>query len=549
MSDQQGVDADQAKEDEPPGGRDGSGRKIELGPLGVGLVLFFLGIIVGFPLAIIGSTFLTENAGIIVAVVLTVAIILGVLGAALILFRRRILSYLFSVSTAKLEEFSKPLSDTARHILERESSAAIASAEQLTRLAFARWAWIATRRWLVASLTGLLAALAALAGTALLFRQNEILTIQLTRLEQQNSLLASQIGLGEAQRSAEILTGLLDIGAQLAQETEVLLKDGRPQPVFKIEELSNGLRARIVAATHAVRPYRYLKNATVDPRDIDGINRAALARRPEILADPKAIDGIDRSAFANSLIDRPVSPERGMIVTLLFNSGIYETERLSFENADFAYADIRASVISEMSFRFARLRFSDFSRLQLNTLKFGAAELDHARFRHAVLRACDFSGIPFYQDVHPYKGDPSLPIQRTNLTGADFSDSILLDTAFASINGLAMNFDRAILSEANFDDASISGTTFRNTVLVASSFEGASLKAVDFDGAIVFEADFLSRLSREARTGTFKADRYVVEPLSQPDFDAHPRAPQFFSVPQHLIAGKSAYRIKRVGGF
>jgi len=519
-----------------------------IGPMGLGLLLFALGIGVGFPLAIVSNEFLTANADVIVSVAMTALLFLCVFGAVILVLRKKILAYLFSVTTARLDQFAGPLADTARYIVDRQPAEAVASAERLTKLAFARWAWISTRRWLIASLTGLLAAMAALAGTALLFRQNELLAVQTLRLEQQNELIQTQTGLGEAQRSAGILPGLLDIGVGLAEETQRLKDDGRSAPIFGLIELSEGLRARMIAATLATRPYQYLQGATVDPRDTNGLLRTALARRPEIVGDASALEG-PKSGVANILIDRPKSPERGVIITLLHGAGIYETELLSFFGADFSYAEIRNPTLAQMSFRHARLRFSDFSWVHLNSVKFGAAELEHARFRNAVLKNTDFSGIPTDKVEPPYKGDPDTALWPTSLAGADFSGAALFKCGFATVNALVMNFDGALLSEADFSGSAISGGTFRQAILVAPNFSGAELKGIDLDGAIVFDKDFLDRLERDAAPATFIKSRYTIELIDIAELQRHPLAHQFFAVPEELIDGVTPYRVRRVADY
>jgi len=548
MSDHQIFDEQREAESANASGGSG-GDEFDTSPVGIGLLLFTLGIGVGFPLAIVGSEFLSVNADVVVTIVLTALFILCVIGTVFLIFRQRILRYLFNVSSAQLEQFAGPLAETARHIVDRKADAAASSAEKLTKLAFARWAWISTRRWLIGSLTGLLAAMAALAGTALLFRQNELLATQTVRLEQQNDLIKTQIGLGEAQRTAGLLPALLDIGAGLAGETEALLKDGRQSPIFQLSEISQGLRARMVATTLAVRPYRYLQGAAVDPRDTEGLIRHALSRRPEILKNPEITRRDLSRDPASTLIDRPTSPERGVIIALLHGAGIHQTELLSFVGADFSFADIRVPTLNLISFKFARLRFADFSRVYINSISFGAAELDHARFRHAVIKKCSFSGIPGDQVEPPYASDPSISNFRSNLAGVDFSNATILETGFSSINGLAMNFDNAILSQVNFDGAAISGSTFRNTVLVATSFKGTDVKSIDLDGAYVFEEDFLNRIAKETAKGTFVKGRFAAEAVDLSELGNHPMANQLFAIPETLISDKQLYRIKRVDEF
>ncbi|WP_346898335.1 pentapeptide repeat-containing protein [uncultured Roseibium sp.] len=524
-------------------------KRLEFSTVTIGLILFMIGIAVGFPLAVIGTSFLTENAGILVSIILTLAGVIALLGTLILLFRRRILQFLFNVSATQLELFSRPLSETARSIMDKNPASAINSAEELTRLLLARWTWISTRRWLIGSLTGLIASLAALAGTALLFRQNELIAIQTTRLEQQNDLLVTQIELGEAQRTAGIVQGLLEIGDKLSQETEALKNDGRPGAFFKLDELTNGIRARIIAATQSARPYRYLQTSLVNANDTNALNMLAMSRRPEILRNPELVAELAGRRNRGILREYPVSPERGVILSMLYSAGILETELLSFFGADFSYSEVAIDTLNLMTFRFARLRFSSFEHMALNSVTFGGASLDKARFRNSVLTKCDFSSIPSDKVEPPYRGDPGMAYMPTTMAGVDFTDAVVLDADFTNVHALAMNFDGALVSNTTFNGADIGGSTFRNAILVSPDFTGAGLQSVDFDGAIVFGADFLEKAMSQAQEGTFKPERFEMAEITFGEVETHPRAVQIFSVPEELISGQKPFRIKRVKPF
>ena len=144
-------------------------------------------------------------------------------------------------------------------------SEATDSARDLAELVLARYAWVSTRRWLMATITAFIAAIAALAGSALLFQQNQLLRTQIglmedqnTRIGEQNRFIQSQIELGEAQRSTSIVPEILELGSLIAQEVEQFNTAAGTSP--SIAGLSPSLRARIIAATVAARPYRYLRN-------------------------------------------------------------------------------------------------------------------------------------------------------------------------------------------------------------------------------------------------------------------------------------------------
>ena len=525
---------------------------------GSALLVFIIGVACGIPAAIFMPGFLTDHGSVVLGIVLGAFLFVTVVLALIFVFRQPLWRWVFKRTEVEVTRFASPLADVARYAANQKVEEATAAARDFAEIALARYAWVTTRRWLVASITGLIAAMAALAGSALLFEQNkllraqsELLVEQNTRIDEQNGLLRTQISLGEAERSASIVPELLTISSLLGEETGRLAGDGRPGSVFFLSELSEPLRNRIVAATNVARPYRYLAATGVESRDGQAVTVAALARRTDLAERLKSLPGwSDPPADATDLIDRPLSPERGQIITMLFNAGIYQTELLSFRGADFSHAEIRLPTLGLVSFRHATLRFADLSWLRIVEAKFGAAWLEHARFRHAIINRADFAGIPGDKIEPPFASDQSSDMRPTQLAGTDFSGAVIAATTFANSVGLAVNYDDAALVDCDFSGAVIAAGTFRNALLMDVKFEGADLKSVDFDGAIIFEPDFPGRLNREAAPGSFVRDRYVAEEVDLAVPEAHPG---WIELSNHYdparLEGVTAYRLRRVKDF
>lgn len=98
----------------------------------------------------------------------------------------------------------------------------------------ARYSWIATRRWVIASLTSLIAAMAALAGTALLFKQNELISTQTellreqnVRIEEQTKPIQTDVQLAEAARNAQLSVEITEIAAELGRVVDRVNGDGK----------------------------------------------------------------------------------------------------------------------------------------------------------------------------------------------------------------------------------------------------------------------------------------------------------------------------------
>jgi hypothetical protein len=85
-----------------------------------------------------------------------------------------------------------PAEQTIEHLVAGNQQLAVASATDLLRALLARHAWLSTRRWMLATLIGMMAAFAGLATAALMAKQNSLLQDQNAKLEVQTKLIAAQ---------------------------------------------------------------------------------------------------------------------------------------------------------------------------------------------------------------------------------------------------------------------------------------------------------------------------------------------------------------------
>ncbi|WP_423067409.1 pentapeptide repeat-containing protein [Devosia sp. CN2-171] len=521
-----------------------------IGPVGLSIIVFFLGVVVGIPVANFGADVLVRYAGEVFAILFAVFLVAVLIAALIALFRKQIWSAIFKRAEFEVDRFARPLADVAQFAAEQKVQEATGAARDLAELVLARYAWVSTRRWLMATITALIAAIAALAGSALLFQQNQLLRTQIglmgdqnSRIEEQNRFIQSQIELGEAQRSTSIVPEILEIGSLLAQEVQQFQAGAAPS----IASLSPGLRARIIAATTAARPYRYLRNPLTD-LDEQLLMSSGLLRRTDLAASATirqqldAVSGNVQFAGAQSgvMSDRPLSPERGQILALLIYNGLTDFSELN--GADFSFAEVRAaSMGSSLRFRFASLRFSNFDRQLLVGAEFDGAHLEHARFRNANINYTRF-GVG---ELPSISGGEGLK-QGAQLSGADFSGAILKHVAFDGSRGFGINFDGGIVHQVTFGGTSMAGSTFRGTIVGVADFTGADLKSVDLDGAIVFDAAFLDTVAAQAAPESFVRDRFEIAAITPDEFARHPLWSDAWL---DGLEAKQAYRITRVGAF
>lgn len=546
MSEESGI-----SEDPKPSGKSSPHN---IGIVGLSIVVFLVGVVVGVPIANFGADVLVEYAGQVFGVLFGVFLVVVIIASLVALFRRRIWGVVFKRAEFEMERFARPLAEVAKFAAEQRVAEATEAARNLAEMALARYAWVSTRRWLLASITALIAAIAALAGSALLFQQNNLLRTQIglmgdqnARIEEQNRFIQSQIELGEAQRSTSIVPEILNIGAEVAREVDELRASGNGAPA--ISDLSPSLRARIVAASTASRPYRYLRTP-LDDIDDQLLMSSGLLRRTDLAASAKVQAQLEAAQSGNVrfsgeqtgvMTDRPLSPERGQIMAILIYNRL--TDFSTLIGADFSFAEVRAaSMGSSLVLTFAALRFASFDRQLLIGADFSGAYLEHARFRNASINGSQF-GI----GTLPSITGEGIGFERgTQLSGTDFSGAIIKDTGFAKARGFGINFDRAVIHKVQFTDAEMAGSTFRTSIFGVVDFTGANLASVDFDGALVFEPAFLDTVATQAAKDTFVRERFELEPITPEQFSEHPRWADAWL---DGLEEKQAYRIKRVTEF
>ncbi|RUT35100.1 pentapeptide repeat-containing protein [Arsenicitalea aurantiaca] len=549
---------------------------------GIPLLVFVLGLLTGFPIAIFGFDILVQHAATAFALLIGLLFLVVIVSVLILAFRRPIWQRVFGHAEVELERMAQPMGEVVRLAAGGEVAEASRVAGDLARFVAARYAWIATRRWIIAAVTGFVAVIAALAGSALLFQQNQLLRIQsdlmreqTMRLNEQTVLLDAQIQLGEAQRSTSIVPEILAIGAALAEQVAA----ARPPQIdaddpdasvaavgaqlatpfrFSSADLGDALRGRIIAATTAARPYRYLGNPLEGLSD-DEISALAFGRRTDLTETRQRFDlimseraaqygGMLPSQRDDPLVDRIVSPERGQILAMLYNAGVADTEVLSHSGADFSFAEVRIPALRDMSLRHAMMRYSDLSRREIVNLDLRGAYLDHSRWRSARIAGTDFSSIANEEVALPFGPHPSLPYWPGRLIGSDFAEAQIERSAFIASVMIAADFDRALIAETDFSIATLATATFRNAILHRNDFSGADLTNVDFDGAVVFEPGFLDGLAEQAAEGTFRRDLFGLDPVGDEILPTHPN---FFGISRlaGVLVDTQTYRVRRLGPF
>lgn len=540
---------------------------------GLALLMFGFGIAAGFLLAFSGLGFLEDSAGVIAGVFLVALAMVTLIGAALFLLRRPITRRLFGIAEAQVELFAGPLAEVAEGAATRDAARATRSARRLIEVAIARYAWLATRRWIVTSLVALIAAMAALAGTALLFKQNTLIEAQSTLLAEQNRRIAEQtalvdlqVQLAEAARNANLAVEITEIAAALGEasdraeagrqrnteESGGALPEGsaRLVPLLDPEtDLPRSLIYRIAAASQAARPYRFL-DIGLNPADETEKLASALALRrhdlPGLYARLTGLPADTGPEAWSRLVDRPASPERGQLLRLLSASGVQSFEVLNFFGLDLSFAHAAGITLPLRSMQMARLSYADLSDAALREVDLRGADLANARFRRADLRGVSFGRMSEAEARPPMSYAGAV----TNMAGVDFSEALLMRVGLDGINGLALRFDGAVLEDVDLSGANIGAASFRGAVLLGVRLDGAFLASVEFDGALIAGPEPLAFLAEIAAPGSFRPDRFAAEPVSIEEAMGHPVL--FAKLEPEEVAAwtqKGLWRLRRIAAF
>lgn len=310
--------------------------------------------------------------------------------------------------------------------------------------------WGRLRNWWWNWILGIFVSLGGLTGTILLINQNQLLEAQNRKIDDQTGLLKAQnelvnrqMQLEEASRRSALVVLMSNIMDKVDREIESQQVGlTTKQKENKKYKLSKSLIGQIAALSYSFKPYRYM-------------------------------DG-------DTLIDRPLSPERGqLLITLSLLPFDSETFELIFENALFESADLQNATLTYAYLNHINLNGADLSGADLSRSYFLSANLEGANLEGALLlfsdwTEADLSGANLTGAVLHF-----LNLTGANLTGANLTNTYALNTNFNSAKLSNANlteisgFEDVNLKDAMLDGANLEGTelTIKQAVSVKSLWE------------------------------------------------------------------------------
>ncbi len=270
--------------------------------------------------------------------------------------------------------------------------------------------WRLTRIGTFAIIAALAPLMIMAVQTWMLGRQNDKLDTQNGLLGRQNQRLDQQINLEEGNRRSSLIFFMSNIMDKL----DIELRSNKDRT------LSDALIGRIVSLSQSMRPYRYLENDSLTPRQL--------------------------------------SPERGQLLFSLVNSNLDKaTYDKIYARANFNYADLREANFSEAYLRGAKLAHSSFSNANFNYADLQGADLSNAWLEHATFRNTAMNGI--------------------NLSHANLRESRMEQITLK--DGDLGNADlREIYLEGDFSGTNLEGVKMQNASLVDVNLEGCYFKSL-----------------------------------------------------------------------
>jgi uncharacterized protein YjbI with pentapeptide repeats len=283
---------------------------------------------------------------------------------------------------------------------------------------------------------GLIIALTPLLLAALqvyyLSRQNEKLDFQNRRIEQQTYLQ-------EAERRSSLVFLFDNVLDKMDEELKV-------NAVRR--ELSPQLIGRIVALSKALKPYRYLENDAINPRQS--------------------------------------SPERGQLLLSLLTSNLHpNTLDRIFQLGDFSHVELQDIVLDGAYLRKIKLPYATMSRVSMV-----GADLTDADFSHAEL-----VNVRGFQTDRPNRARfDHANFFQASISKSDFSGCSFKHANFSGSHLRQVDFSRALLNEAKLEETRLDTVQFDRARLINTRF---SLRephpphlSVTFSGAEVDSATF-----------------------------------------------------------
>ncbi len=250
-------------------------------------------------------------------------------------------------------------------------------------------------------LTSFLPTLFLLIQVYYLRNQNELITGQNERLGQQTNLQ-------EADRRSSMLFVL-----------DQMIKDVTTDGYRNNGKISKANSTRIIAMSKILKPYRYLDKDT--------------------------------------LISKPVSPERGYLLMSMLESNI-DLDKMIDQNT-------KQTLSSLLNFEYAELTNASITDINLKNLHLNFAKMNGSNFMKSYIHKSE--------------------LNNASLRNTNFSRTDIIESSFVGSDLNKANFKGASLKIVDFENANLSNVNFEGADLIQINFKNATILNAKFDNANV----------------------------------------------------------------
>jgi len=250
-------------------------------------------------------------------------------------------------------------------------------------------------------ITSLLPTLFLLLQVYYLRNQNNLITIQNKRLDQQTYLQ-------EADRRSS-MTSVLD----------TMIKEVTNEGYRNNGKISKVNSTRLIALSKILKPYKYLEN--------------------------------------DKLIEKSLSPERGYLLISLLESNLNLGTIIN--------NNTRASLLSLLNFDYAEITNANMVKLDINNIHLNHSNLDGGNFTKSTFIKSTFGKASLQNTNFYKSDLVSCDFSNANLKGTSFTDSSLNKINFDNANLSDVNFSNCDFSDISFTNSSIIGANFDNAIV------------------------------------------------------------------------------------
>lgn len=156
-------------------------------------------LLVGAVFGILMPPYFSKYGGEFIVFALTACVLVLAVVLFFALFGKQLLSKMSGVAANQIDDLATPIGGVIKGFVDGEMNKAGNDLQTLTRILFAKYAWVSTRKFIMVSSLGIVATIGGLSTTLLLLQQNSLLQQQNAKIDSQNTLFSTETQLLEQQ--------------------------------------------------------------------------------------------------------------------------------------------------------------------------------------------------------------------------------------------------------------------------------------------------------------------------------------------------------------